>query len=254
MKISVFSKSIVGYKNKIKNKSSQDYLKYENIENGVICAIADGHSGEFFVNSDKGAKFACEAAIEVLKKYENKNKSQMQSLIEDKSLQFEIYNKWREFVLQDMKNKFPMVFKYNYFKYGTTLLITMIKDDYIFNLKLGDGEILMKNDNKIRKILPSYRQSVVDCLAEEKAYNKMICNIIDFESNVSNIIVYSDGFENSFNSYENMINELDNTLIKYNRNIFSKNNLEKNYNIYLNKLSEKGSLDDISIIFINISR
>ena len=252
MKISIFSKSIVGYKNKIKNRSSQDYLKCENINNGVICAIADGHSGEFFTKSDKGSKFACEAAIEVLKKYEYKNKNEMKSLIEDKSLQVEIYNKWREFVSQDMKNNLPMIFKYNYFKYGTTLLITMIKDDYIFYLKLGDGEILIKNNNNISKVLPSYNKGIVDCLAEENAYYKMICKIINFENSISNIIIYSDGFENSFNLYGNMINEIDNTLIKYNKNIFLKNQLEKNYNEYLSNLSENGSLDDISIIFINI--
>lgn len=252
MKISVFSKSIVGYKNKIKNKSSQDYLKYENIKNGVICVIADGHSGEFFTNSHKGSQFACEAAIEILKKYENKNKEQIKSLIEEKSLQVEICNKWKEFVLQDMKKNLPMIFKYNYFKYGTTLLITMIKDDYIFCLKLGDGEILIKKDNNMKKVFTSYNKNIVDCLAEEKAYDKMTCKIIDIESNISNIVIYSDGFENSFNSYENMVNEIDNILIKYNKNIFSKYNLDKNYEKYLNNLSENGSLDDISIIFISI--
>lgn len=253
MKISVFSKSIIGYKNKIKNKSSQDYLKYENIDNGVICAIADGHSGEFFINSDKGSKFACEAVIRVLKKYENKDKKQMKSLIEDKSLQIEIHDIWKELVSEHMKNNLPMVFKYNYFKYGTTLLTVMIKDNYIFYLKLGDGDILIKKYNKMMKIFKPYNKSVVDCLAEEKAYDKMVCKIIDFESNINSVIIYSDGFENSFNSYETMINEIDNTLSRYNKNIFLRSELEKNYNRYLNDLSENGSLDDISVIFININ-
>lgn len=252
MKFSVFSRSVVGYKNEIKDKTSQDYLKFENIKNGIICAIADGHSGDFFINSHKGSKFACESAIEVLKRYENEDKNKIKSLLDDKSLQIEICNHWRSLVEQDMKESLPMVFKYNYFKYGTTLLIVMIKDDYILFIKLGDGDIIIKEDNNMKKALPSYKKNIVDCLAEEKAYDKMIFKIIDYEKNISNVIIYSDGFENSFVSYKSMVNEINNTLIKYNQNIFSKMKLEKDYDKYLSSLSENGSLDDISIIFVNI--
>lgn len=252
MKYSVFSKSVVGYKNKIKNKSSQDYLKVENINNGVICVVADGHSGDYFTNSHKGARFACEVSIEILKTYENKDKKAIESLVENKTIQMEICNKWRECVKKDMDEYLPRAFKYNYFTYGTTLLISMIKDNYIFYLKLGDGDILSKTDGNIDKVLPSYKKSIVDSLAEEKAYEKMICHVVDYEKDISNIIIYSDGFENSFYSYKSMINEIDNTLIKCNKNVFSKMKLENNYSKYLSKLSMKGSLDDISIIFINI--
>lgn len=252
MKFSVFAKSIVGYKNEIKNKTSQDYLKFENIKNGMICAIADGHSGDFFINSHKGSRFACESAIEVLKKYENEDKNKIKSLLDNKTLQVEICNKWRALVQQDMKQSLNMVFKYNYFKYGTTLLIVMIKDDYILFIKLGDGDILIKEEDNIKKVLPSYKQNIVDCLAEEKAYDKMIFNVIDHKKNISNVIVYSDGFENSFVSYKSMVKEINNTLINYNKNIFSKMNLENEYDKYLSDLSKKGSLDDISIIFVNI--
>lgn len=252
MKFSVFSKSVVGYKHEIKNKLSQDYLKFENINNGIICAIADGHSGDFFTNSHKGSKFACEAAIEILKKYEYEDKNKIKYLLESKTLQVEICNQWRKLVEQDMKDSLPMVFKHNYFKYGTTLLMVMIKDDYIICLKLGDGDILIKQDNNIKKVLPFYKKDIVDCLAEENAYDKMIWKVIDYEKNISNIIIYSDGFENSFVSYKSMTEEIDNVLIKYNKNIFSKMKLEKNYDKYLSNLSKNGSLDDISIIFINI--
>lgn len=252
MKFSVFSRSVVGYKNEIKDKTSQDYLKFENIKNGIICAIADGHSGDFFINSHKGAKFACESAIEVLKKYENEDKNKIKSLLDNKRLQIEICNLWRYLVEQDMKKSLYMVFKYNYFKYGTTLLIVMIKDDYILFIKLGDGDILIKEDNNMKKVLPSYKKNIVDCLAEEKAYDKMIFKIIDYEKNISNVIIYSDGFENSFVSYKSMVKEINNTLIKYNKNIFSKMKLENDYDKYLSNLSKNGSLDDISIIFVNI--
>ncbi|MCC3867037.1 protein phosphatase 2C domain-containing protein [Terrisporobacter mayombei] len=253
MKFSVFSKSVVGYKNIIKNKSSQDYLKFENIEDGLICAVADGHSGEFFTNSDLGSKFACEVTIEILKKYADEDISKIEELLDNETLQKEICNGWRVLVEQDMKKSLPAVFKYNYFVYGTTLLGVMIKNDYIIYLKLGDGDILIKQDNNIKKVLPSYNKNIVDCLAEEMAYDKMIYKVIRYDMNISNIIIYSDGFENSFGSYKSMVNEIDNTLIKYNKNIFSKMKLEKNYDKELSNLSKNGSLDDISIIFVNVS-
>lgn len=252
MKFSVFSKSVVGYKNIIKNKSSQDYLKFENIGDGLICAVADGHSGDFFINSHLGSKFACEVAIEILKKYADEDISRIKTLLDNKTLQKEICKGWRMLVEQNMRKSLPMVFKYNYFIYGTTLLGVMIKNEYIICLKLGDGDILIKQDDNIKKVLPSYNKNIVDCLAEEKAYDKMIYKVIKNEMNISNIIIYSDGFENSFTSYKSMINDIDNTLIKYNKNIFSKMKLEKNYDKELSNLSKIGSLDDISIIFVNV--
>ena len=252
MKFSVFTKSVTGYKNEVKNKSSQDSLKYEKIKNGLICVIADGHSGEFFTASHKGSKFACEASIDILKKYIDKDINEMKLLLQEKTLQIEICNKWRDLVKKDMKVNLPMVFRYNYFKYGTTLLVVMIKDDYVLYLKLGDGDILVKQDDSIKKIFPPYKTNIVDCLAEEKAYEKMIYKIEKYEKNISNIIIYSDGFENSFVSTEKMIDEINNTLVNYNKNIFSKMKLEKSYEKYLSDLSKIGSLDDISIVFINI--
>ena len=59
MEFYVFDRSVVGYKNIIKNKSSQDYLEVEKIEDSLICTVSDGHSDDFFTRSYKGAKFAC---------------------------------------------------------------------------------------------------------------------------------------------------------------------------------------------------
>lgn len=251
MKFSVFSKSVVGYKNIIKNKSSQDYLKFDYVNDGLICAVADGHSGDFFTYSHLGSKFACEVAIETLKKYEGEDIGKIKTLLDNKILQREICNRWRILVEQDIKNRLPRAFRYNYFIYGTTLLVVMITKNYIIYLKLGDGDIIIKQDNEFKKVLPSYNKNIVDCLAEDKAYDKIIYKAVINEMNINSIIIYSDGFENSFVSYKSMLKNIDNTLIKYNKNIFSKMKLEKNYDKELSDLSKSGSLDDISIVFVN---
>lgn len=252
MNFYVFNKSIVGYKNKINNKSSQDYLEIESMPEGLICTIADGHSGDFFTYSHKGSKFACKAAIEVIKKYINKDMNEIEILLKEKVLQKEICDKWRYLVSLDMKENLPSVFKYNTFKYGTTLLLVLIKENYILYMKLGDGDILLKKHNKIENALPVYKKNIVESMSQEKSYEKIIYKIEKNEKDTSDIIIFSDGFENSFVSYDDMIEDINDTIIKYKKSIFSKYLLEKNYDKHLIKLSENRSLDDISIIFINL--
>ncbi|WP_455538338.1 protein phosphatase 2C domain-containing protein [Terrisporobacter sp.] len=255
MSFYVLDKSIVGYKNVIKNSKSQDYLKIEKIDDSLICTIADGHSGDYFTNSHKGAKLACEVAIDIIKKYIKEETNQIKFLLDSKIIQREICNEWRSLVELDMKEHIPRAYKYNYFKYATTLLITLIKSDYILCLKLGDGEILFKENKKIKKIFPCYRKKKVDSLADENCYDEMtyvIEKIEKNEDNISDIIMFSDGFENSFKSFSNMVQIINNTILKYKQNVFSKYMLEKTYDKYLKELSEKNSFDDISIIFVNI--
>ena len=115
----ILEKSVTGYKNLIKNKQSQDYLKVEKISNGLICTIADGHSGDYFINSYKGAKFACEAAIEIFKKYTNTEIDKIEVLMKEKVIQKEICDKWKLLVGNDMRENMSKAYKYDYFKYGT---------------------------------------------------------------------------------------------------------------------------------------
>ena len=72
------------------------------------------------------------------------------------------------------------------------------------------------------------------------------------KKDISDIIIFSDGFENSFISYNDMIENIDKTILAYKKSVFSRYILEKNYEKYLKNLSENNSLDDISIIFVNI--
>ena len=74
MKYSVFTKSVVGYKNFIKNQYSQDYIKYQVLEDGVLCAVADGHSGKYYTFADRGAKIACDTFISVFSEYIDEDK------------------------------------------------------------------------------------------------------------------------------------------------------------------------------------
>ena len=138
------------------------------------------------------------------------------------------------------------------YKYGTTLLAVLLTEQYILYIKLGDGDILLKKDKQLQKILQSYNTKLVDCIAEDEAYEKIIYKIEENKKDISDIIIFSDGFENSFISYNDMIENIDKTILAYKKSVFSRYILEKNYEKYLKNLSENNSLDDISIIFVNI--
>lgn len=252
MEFYVFDRSVVGYKNIIKNKSSQDYLKVEKIEGSLICTVSDGHSDDFFTRSYKGSKFACEAFIEVLKKYINEDINKINYLLESKTLQKEIYNYWRSKVDEDIQKFLPRVFKYNYLKYGTTLLGVLIKKDFILYMKLGDGNILLKRNNQIEKVLSSPENKMINSMADKNSYENMIFKVEENKKDISDVIIFSDGFENSFTSFNKIDENISKTISQYNKNIFLKYKLEKTYDNYLSNLSKNNSFDDISIIFVNI--
>lgn len=256
MNFSVFSRNIIGYKNEIKNKGSQDYLSYKLYDEGIICAVADGHSGEYFLFSDRGAQFACESLIEVMEKYiyKEKDKYFIEKLLEKRVIQYEICSKWRKKVSKHYEENMPRVFEKSYFRYGTTLLGLIIYKGYVLYLKLGDGDILLKRNNRYKKIFYAKNQTRVDSLPEDNAYKKIYYKIEEVNESYKDctIVIYSDGYENSYFHIKDMIKDINEAIEKYKKNIFSRFILEKSYGKILTQLSEYGSKDDISIIFVNI--
>ena len=105
-----------------------------------------------------------------------------------------------------------------------------------------------------RYICPSnYMKETIAKGGIEESRLTVLHNFIEKNNkDISDVIIFSDGFENSFNYYNQMIDSLNNTIREYKKNVFSKYRLEKTYDIYLNKLSKNKSFDDISIIFVNI--
>lgn len=70
MKISTHSASELGYSHIKENKVCQDYsLDYSAPDGSLFIAIvSDGHGGKTYCRSDKGSKYACEIAMEAIKR------------------------------------------------------------------------------------------------------------------------------------------------------------------------------------------
>ncbi|RDY24655.1 hypothetical protein CHF27_000190 [Romboutsia maritimum] len=251
MNYSVFASGVIGYKNRLKSKKSQDYMEYKVFDKGTICALADGHSTEFFKYSYEGAKFACKSMISVLEKYLEKMQD-LENDLEKNIIQKIIYNEWKDMVEKHYYTLNPVVFKTEYIKYGTTLIGVLISDEKIVYIKLGDGNILVKKENKYTKVIDTKKNRTVDSMGKENAHEKMMYFVDNIGTNkINNIVIFTDGYENGFYSEKEMFEDLDKTIVKYNKNIFSRMNLYKNYKKHLNFISDKRSKDDISIIFLN---
>lgn len=251
MDYKVLKGSATGYKNIIKNKDSQDSLKYKLSKDYIICSVADGHSSDFFEYSHIGSKLACDISIDVIENEVCKNKEDLLVMLNDEIIQKHIYDKWMHAVKEDYYKTHPKVYKIEYLKYSTTLVTVAITKQYILYLKIGDGEIIVNYSEKFSKVVPTKNNNIVDSLGREDAFKNILFYVEDInDRTIDNIILFTDGYGNSFESEINIYKSLIKTINKYNSNIFSRLRLLKEYNSYLTKLSELNSKDDISIIFI----
>lgn len=252
MEYKLFESSVVGYKNIKKGSKSQDYIDYKILDDGVICAVADGHSTDFFTYSDEGAKLACKSAISIFERLAKKLIEDIKKELQEDIVQNQIYDMWMNLVNEHYRSIKPMVFNTQYLKYSTTLVCTLITDEFRLYLKIGDGSIVVKNGNDYKNVLESKNKEVVDSLGRERAYKNFIYYIEknNEDNKLDNIILFTDGYENSFKNKQMLFKSLENTINQYNENVFSRWILYKNYKYYLSKLSSSISKDDISIIYV----
>ena len=250
MKFDIFKNSIIGYKNLIRGSKSQDYIDYKKEDKYIICSVADGHSTNFFKHSSEGAKFACEASIEVLSKYFNFKIEDIEENLNNYEIQTLIDSRWREMVEDHYKQNYPKVFKVEYIKYATTFLSVMITEEFIICLKLGDGDIVIKNRDIYECVINNRSNNVVDSLGRVGEYKHIMYSILEKYDEDINIALFTDGYSNAFEYKTELFSSLEKTIQSYNKSIFSRFNLSNNYTNYLNNISKNITYDDITIAFI----
>lgn len=251
MKFNIFENSVIGYKNLLKGYKSQDYIDYKVNDEYIICSIADGHSSDFFKHSLDGAKFACKASIDILSEIFDMNIDDLEAMLKNYELQKQIDSRWRILVEQHYKKNYPNVFKIEYIKYSTTLLSVLITDKFRLYLKLGDGDIVVKNKQGYRCVIDTRNNLTVDSLGRDGEYKHMMYSLekIKEKENIS-IVLFTDGYSNAFKNKFDLFSDIENTLQQYNKSIFSRFILFNTYTNYLNNISKNITYDDISIAFI----
>lgn len=187
-----FNCTCIGASHLAGEKPCQDFSLSEKLESGtVIAIISDGHGGKAYFRSDKGARFACEVALQSVKTFldsvdaslfENIGQIGVSTLASDshpgkmsdietvlRHLASSIISQWRKKVSEDAGDtvlseweKANVEQKYIdlltntsklYRVYGCTLLAYVATPTYWFAFHIGDGKCLAFYDKENGKKL-----------------------------------------------------------------------------------------------------
>jgi len=238
---------------------------------GIAC-VADGHGGNKYFRSDRGSNLAVSIALRSLADFygsvaikktvffdrkisnEDIKKIDMQSKL--KQLEANIIYKWRNAVLEDIKNN-PLteaeteICSDNHIQgddpviYGTTLLAALVSDSLWFVMHIGDGLcVVLENEENVycpikgdERLAFGRTTSLCD--------NDSINNFRESYgfSQISGLTVATDGMADSFEPER---------YLQFNKELYDKfshfpEKTEAELKDFLPKISERGSRDDISI-------
>lgn len=282
--------SVEGASHKLSGKPNQDrILFYSKSENDsqfpIIMAIADGHGGEKYFRSDKGAELAVTTAIEVCKGLEQIPWDVIKERKNISLLCREIVLKWLEKVNTDLQInpisenewnpqnskrdlivKRPEAFTTNAASsaYGTTLLITAIYPSGILYIQIGDGDILVfDHKGDLEKPIPDDDRLIgneTTSLCQPEAWLDFRTQSITIDEKTqfpALVLMSSDGYKNSYTEeriFDNIGLDMLKLICECPRGIeVGIDYIDQNLVSWLNKTSEKGSGDDISVgIICNI--
>jgi serine/threonine protein phosphatase PrpC len=223
------------------HKPCQDWIDWRESQGAVVLAVADGHGSEHSPHSEEGARFGVEVAMRLLLDIPEKLEPGCLSLVKhyaEDQLPRHLVTAWAEEVRkhhsnhklegvgscaetegesrneEDVKQRTgwertkgpdPLLLQY-----GSTLLAVLATQDFLLLLQLGDGDILIvEEDGKVKRAFPRDARLIANettSLCSPYAWNDMH---VAFEPLVEKapalILVCTDGYTNSFASEEDFL-------------------------------------------------
>jgi serine/threonine protein phosphatase PrpC len=192
----------------------------------LIIAVSDGHGGARYFRSDRGARFAVEAAIGTLCRFqENPAAFLTSSMMElEERLSKSLVNTWRSKVesrLQEepftpdelafIEEREGEAAKENIVAkpvqaYGATILAAMITENCITYLQLGDGDILaVSEQGEVSKVFPTDKRHFANettSLCGNDPWRDFQFRRERLSPTTALILLSTDGYKNSFSSDE----------------------------------------------------
>ncbi|MCR5789508.1 MAG: protein phosphatase 2C domain-containing protein [Lachnospiraceae bacterium] len=178
----------------------QDHcLVRELADNILFAAVADGHGGEEYIHSDRGAALACETLYRLTKETLFRHKvSGLSEAMRDSAFRERFCESWNDAVLKEHEEAFgpsedskERILR----QYGTTLLFAVAAPDFQILGQLGDGAILLFNGFGQGQLFCRHlqkRSSVTASLASKRAACAMHIDIYE-KSAFRYILLSSDG-------------------------------------------------------------
>lgn len=261
-----FNISVQGASHIRKNKICQDASASYSDDKITIAVVCDGHGGDDYVRSDKGSKFAAEAALQNIRKFVENISTDVLKENTDRTLtalEASIITSWNQSIrehcsqnpftteeihlLSDKAKK-----KYLYddrieSAYGTTLIAAVITSEYWFGIQLGDGKcVAVSTEGEFSKPIPWNEKCFLNAttsMCEEDALD----NFRHFfsEKLPAAVFVGSDGIDDCFKTDDQLYNLYKTVMVSFSTSEFDEAVSELKE--YLPRLSAKGSGDDVSI-------
>lgn len=209
--------SVRGAAHKRNGKPNQDaVLSWEGDDGTVVLAVADGHGGEAYCRSDRGAQFAVEAAVEVCRDLAGRLAPMA---IRDgartgrlgQELAREIVRRWQKRVDEDRDGGEEAVLRGrrrpappgSTRPYGTTVIAALaVGAELVLLLQCGDGDVLAVTPGGTvdRPVPPDERsfgnETASLCLPE--AWTEFRCRLLDASELPALLLLATDGYANSF--------------------------------------------------------
>lgn len=236
------------------NKPCQDFSACILRPDYSIVAVADGHGGEKHFRSDKGARFAVDAAITCIENLILTNDILI-SIQENSIINFEniITTLWRKLILEDIKQdpyKDKQIVEDYFTPYGTTLIAAALTKNYWFAVQIGDGKcVVINTDKSISQPIPWDERCFLNQTTSlcDKDTSKNFRHFYSEEKPLA-IFLGTDGIDNTF-----PINNNEEHLAAFYQRVyenFKKEGIKrgkKQLKKMLPLFSKKGSSDDVSI-------
>jgi hypothetical protein len=180
---------------------------------GVVLAVADGHGDPLYSRSDRGSRFAVEAAIEILTKWIRVtagSETSIRSAAE--KLPQRLLDAWRAHVAADLESDPPgpdssdtsLVEQSPELLYGSTLVAAVIDERLALYAQIGDGDLLFVTpDGAVKRAVPGrddLPRSMTESLCQPDANDRFRVQVEFFATTPRPALVMAstDGYCNSF--------------------------------------------------------
>ncbi len=255
------------------NQDAIHYLPETGEGPPLILSVSDGHGDARSFRSQVGSAIAVKTVGRVLEEFYNEHSQTSSHLtmikrIAEERLPITLVKMWKKSVEEDLKKNPIKEFEYEkvekkygksareyvknnlYVAYGATLLATLITDNYMLFLQLGDGDMLLvSNTSEVMRPLVKDESLIgneTTSLCLSNAANEFRVGFQQLLHNKPALIMLStDGYANSFDD--------DSEFMKVGNDILEKirsegmDKVEQDLKTWLNETSRAGSGDDITV-------
>jgi serine/threonine protein phosphatase PrpC len=245
----VLTESVRGASHHRNGLPNQDAVAFA--QNPLVVAVADGHGSTRCTHSDLGAKFAVEAAIEIVQPVFNEpNLSLPQLRALSEGIPKAIHRCWQRKV--DECVEVEATIENRYLLFGTTLLVACVLENCVLYWQIGDGDIVViQADGMPATPIPHDARLLgndTTSLCGKNPSQDFRVAFLPIIEPPKAIFLVSDGYKNSFKESEGFTKALIDIhdFIETDGADFVQTELAD----WLNEASQSGSGDDISLAVI----